>query len=121
MFGGRRVRSRSQRRNRSTNVRRNRSRNGSRSLRRSRSRSRSQNRQRQRRTRRNRRRRGGSGVAPVGTDARKNQLMAALSTAPASAGESCEEEFKNGITTVDGGRSLTGDTLNCKDGKWEKA
>ena len=64
MFGGRRVRSRSQRRNRSTNVRRNRSRNGSRSLRRSRSRSRSrsQNRQRQRRTRRNRRRqsRGGS-------------------------------------------------------------
>ena len=64
MFGGRKVRSRSQRRNRSTNVRRNRSRNVSKNVRRSRSRSgsRSQNRQQQIRTRRNRRRqsRGGS-------------------------------------------------------------
>ena len=57
MFGGRRVRSRSQRRNRSRSVRRSRSRLGSRS--RSRSRSRSGSRNRNRRTRR-RQSRGGS-------------------------------------------------------------
>ena len=92
MFGGRKVRSRSQRRNRSTNVRRNRSRNGSRSLRRSRSRS--QNRQQQRRTRRNRCRqsRGGSEKITLNGECTKEQ----------------EEEGK--VFTINDGKT----TVTCK-------